>query len=114
MRPQSAKSKGRRLQQDVAKKLRETMGLHEDDIVSRPMGSPGEDLMLSPAARSLIPFSFECKNVEKLNIWEAIGQARDNCRGHTPAVAFTKNREDVYIAMPIDKFLEMLCKINGK
>ena len=42
------------------------------------MGESGEDIKLSPAARKLIPYSFECKNQEKLNIWEALSQAEEN------------------------------------
>ena len=38
------------------------------------MGESGEDIQLSPAARKLIPFAFECKNQEKLNIWESLKQ----------------------------------------
>ena len=39
------------------------------------MGDSGEDILLSPAARKLFPFSVECKNQEKLNIWSSLEQA---------------------------------------
>lgn len=88
--------------------------LEPDDIRSTSMGAPGEDLLLSPAARRLYPFSFECKNVEKINIWKAIDQARENAGGHTPAVAFTKNKEVTYVAIPLEKFIELSVRANTR
>lgn len=109
MRPQSAKSKGRLLQQyvrDILLHFAKT--LEPDDIRSTSMGAGGEDILMSPAARRVYPFSIECKNVEKLNIWEALAQARDNAGKHVPVVVFTKNNEAAYIALPIDYFMEVL------
>ena len=40
------------------------------------MGAGGEDLIMARAAREKFPFSIECKNVEKLNVWEAYEQAQ--------------------------------------
>ena len=71
MRPQSAKAKGRRLQQWVREKLIEMLDVHPEDIESRSMGAGGEDLIMARAARQKFPYSIECKNVEKLNIWDA-------------------------------------------
>jgi len=75
----SCKAKGRRLQNFVRDMLRDIFSdLHPDDIKSQTMGMTGEDIVLSPAARKRITFSFECKNVEKLQIWKAINQANSN------------------------------------
>jgi hypothetical protein len=107
MRPQSAKAKGRRLQQDVCKLLVEAQpSLEKDDVRSTSMGAPGEDILFSPAARRVYPFSVECKNVEKLNIWEAIKQAESQNRAYPPMVCFTKNGEDIYVAVKIKDFLD--------
>ena len=80
MKSRSAKAKGRRLQQKVRDLLLERFSpeLEPDDIRSAIMGESGEDLKLSPAARKLIPYSFECKNQEKLSIWDALKQAEEN------------------------------------
>ena len=61
MKSRSAKAKGRRLQQKVRDLLLEKFSeeLEPDDIRSAIMGESGEDLKLSPAARKLIPYSFE-------------------------------------------------------
>ena len=109
MRPQSAKAKGRRLQQEVAEAIVAASKGHlePDDVRSTSMGAPGEDILLSPSARRLFPFSIECKNVEKLNIWEAINQAKSQNRDHKPMVCFKKNGEEIYVAITLQDFLEV-------
>ena len=76
MKTQSAKAKGRKLQQWVRDQLIEQLDVHPEDIESRSMGAGGEDLIMARAARQKFPFSVECKNVEKLNVWEAYEQAK--------------------------------------
>jgi len=71
MKTSSAKAKGRRLQQEVCRLLRELgkpYGLVDDDLTSRGMGQNGTDVVFSPAARRVVNCSIECKNVEKLNV----------------------------------------------
>ena len=72
------------------------------------MGESGEDIKLSPAAQRLIPFSFECKNQERLNIWSSLEQAEDNCNGRTPVLVFKRNRSKTYITIEFDNFLKMI------
>ena len=62
MKPQSAKAKGRRLQQEFRKQLIEELDIHPEDIESRSMGAGGEDLIMARAARAKFPYSIECKN----------------------------------------------------
>lgn len=109
MKRSSACAKGRRLQKEVCEKLLEVSnGLEKDDIRSTSMGAGGEDILFSPAARKQFPFSIECKNVEKLSIWSAIDQSRANTpSGCTESVVFTKNHETTFIAVPLEKFLEI-------
>ena len=110
MRPSSAKQKGRLFQQWVRDLLIKVAGgsLEPDDIRSTSMGAGGEDIQLSPAARKMYPYSIECKAVERLNIWDAIKQAKDNSRGFIPLVFFRKNRHEAWVAMPADKFMELV------
>ena len=113
MRVRSAKAKGRRLQQLVRDTLLSwAKSLEPDDIRSTAMGQSGEDILFSPAARRIYPFSIECKNVEKLNIWKAIEQAEDNANGHTPVVIFTRNSAKVYITLEFNKFMELYNEKN--
>ena len=93
--PKSSKAKGRRLQNLVRDKLRAAFSssLEEDDIKSQTMGMTGEDIVLSPAARKLIPYSIECKNVERLNVWQCIKQAESNIAdGCSPALVIKRNQ----------------------
>ena len=46
MKTQSAKAKGRKLQQWFTKLLIEVLGLDKEDMESRPMGSQGEDIIM--------------------------------------------------------------------
>lgn len=109
----SSKAKGRKLQNMVRDALRSAFpSLEEDDIKSQTMGMTGEDIVLSPAARKLIPYSFECKNVERLQFWSSVEQCETNCKEElSPALIVKKNRRDPYVCIPIETFLEI---IKGK
>lgn len=113
MRPQSAKSKGRRLQQRVCRRLVDAFEeLTEDDVRSTSMGAGGEDVLLSTRAQECIPFSFEAKCQERLNIWSAVEQAARNCPpSRTPCVVFARNRTDPYVALPFDAFVDLLVRV---
>lgn len=110
MRPQSAKAKGRRAQQEVRDKILGAFSaqLQPDDVRNTPMGTQGEDILLSPAARECWPFYTEIKNVEALNIWKAIAQASG--KGRPPCVVFRKNSTPLYAALPLDELLVLLQK----
>ena len=109
MKSRSAKNKGKRLQNSVRDILLETFNqLEPDDIRSAIMGESGEDIKLSPAARKLIPYSFECKNQEKLNIWDSLNQAEENSGGYNPVLIFKRNRSKTYAVLEIEKFVELI------
>ena len=109
MKSRSAKNKGKRLQNLVRDLILEKFTqLEEDDVRSTTMGDSGEDVLLSPAARKLFPFSVECKNQEKLNIWSALEQAENNSNGHTPLLIFKRNRTKTYAVLEVNKLLELL------
>ncbi len=69
MKTQSAKAKGRKLQQWMRTLLIEKLEIHPEDIESRSMGAGGEDLIMARAATEKFPLSIECKNQEKVNVW---------------------------------------------
>ena len=108
--PRYSKAKGRKLQNLLRDKLRVAFpSLEEDDVKSQTMGMPGEDIVLSPAARRKIPYSFECKNVERLSFWATVEQCESNCKeGITPAIVVKKNRKDPMVAIPLDVFLGLV------
>ena len=109
MKPRSAKNKGKRLQNKIRDLILEKFNqLEPDDVRSVTMGESGEDILLSPAARKLFPFSTECKNQEKLNIWSSLEQAETNSGKHIPIVIFKRNRSKTYVALEFEKLLELL------
>ena len=106
MKPSSAKGKGRRLQNYLVGQIREWFTFPEEDVKGAIMGENGVDIKMSSAALKVLPFSFECKNVEALNIWSAIKQASSNMTQNTiPAVVFKRNHTKVYITMELDDFM---------
>lgn len=109
MKISSAKNKGRRLQQYVVSKLLEVFPEFTDkDIRSTPMGVSGDDIQLSESASEKINLSIECKNKEKINIWEALEQSDSDNRELTPIVVFKRNRSEVYCALKFEDFLKYL------
>lgn len=110
MKPRSAKAKGRKLQTEVKQLILDAFPLlEEDDVKPAIMGESGEDIKLSPAARKLFPYSVECKNTEKLNIWSALEQAETNTKdGLNPIVFFRRNRSKTYVVMEAEHFLSLV------
>ena len=110
MNTRSGKAKGRRLQNKIRDVLLEHFSeeLEPDDIRSAIMGESGEDIKLSPAARKLIPYSFECKNQEALNIWSSLEQAEENAGDYDPVLIFKRNRSKTYAVLPIEEFINLI------
>ena len=106
MKTQSAKAKGRKLQQWVRDQLIEQLDVHPEDIESRSMGAGGEDLIMARAARQKFPFSIECKNVEKLNVYEAYSQAEANSGKHEPILFMKKNRKKALVVLDAEWFIK--------
>ena len=86
--------------------------LPPEDIESRSMGSGGEDLIMSKAARHKFPYSIECKNQEKLNIWAAWEQANGNKGIYEPLVVIKKNGVRPLVVLDAENFLEMIKDFN--
>ena len=84
------------------------LDVHPEDIESRSMGAGGEDLQLSPAARRKFPYSVECKNVEKLNVWGAYEQAAANSGKHEPLLVMKKNRKKPLVVLDLEAFIDLL------
>ena len=111
MRPQSAKAKGRRLQQEFRKLLIEKLKIHPEDIESRSMGAGGEDLIMARAAREKFPMSVECKNQEKVNVWESYKQAEDNSKDYEPVVVIKRNNSKPLVLVDAEYFVSMFKKL---
>jgi hypothetical protein len=107
MKTSSAKAKGRRLQNWVRDILRSYLDLEDDDVTAQIMGASGEDILLSTKARRAFPYSVECKNTEKLNVWKAYEQAQSNCKGFEPVVFITRNRSPKLVVLDAEYFIDM-------
>ena len=116
MKIKSAKAKGRNLQNYVRDELRKVFvdswtkvpKLEYDDIKSQTMGMGGEDIVLSPIAKKLIPYSFECKNTERLNLWGSLEQCKDNCEDRDPVLIFKKNRSKTYAVIEFETLIKLI------
>ena len=114
MKTQSRKAKGRRLQQQFMQLLIEKLDIDSEDIESRAMGSGGEDLIMSKAARQKFPYSIECKNQESLNIWKAWEQANGNKGMYEPLVVIKKNGVRPLVVLDAENFLDMIKEFNNE
>ena len=114
MKTQSRKAKGRRLQQQFMQLLIEKLDIDPEDIESRAMGSGGEDLIMSKAARNKFPYSIECKNQESLNIWKAWDQANGNKGLYEPMIVIKKNGVRPLVVLDAESFLDMIKEFNNE
>ena len=108
MNTSSAKQKGRKLQQWFRDLLIEKLDIHPEDIESRSMGAQGEDIMMARDARNKFPFSIECKNQEKLNIWEAYKQAIENSGDYEPLVVLKRNNHKPLVLIDAESFVKLI------
>ena len=111
MKTQSAKAKGRRLQQWFRDLLIEKLEVHPEDIESRSMGAGGEDLIMARAARKKFPLSIECKNQQSVNIWKAYEQAEENSGDYEPIVVLKRNKSKPLVLVDAEYFVELYKKI---
>ena len=106
MKTSSAKNKGRTLQKWVVQQLIETFNIHPEDIKSCSMGAGGEDVVMARSARQRFPYSIECKNVERLNVWDAYDQACANSGDYEPLLVMKKNRKKPLVVMDAEHFIK--------
>ena len=108
MKTQSAKQKGRKLQQWFRDLLIEELEVHPEDIESRSMGAGGEDLIMSRAARAKFPYSIECKNQESVNVWKSYDQAKENSGNYEPIVVLKRNKSKPLVLINAEHFVNLL------
>jgi hypothetical protein len=116
MTPQSAKAKGRKLQQLVRDRLLAAFpALEPGDVRSTSMGNGGEDIQLSPAARKLIPFGIECKARAKglKLLYDWLDQAAEHGTG-TPLLVVKQDRFTPLVVVELDAFLGVLSGGRGQ
>lgn len=108
----NANKKGKRFELQVAKYLSKEF----ETTIRRTPNSGGlsikGDIMATQGILS--EFNWECKNQEKLNIWKALEQSRNDCIGShkEPLVVFTKNFEKDYVALELKDFVQLLLELE--
>lgn len=112
--PAAAKAKGRNAQQYVRDRILETFPtLEPDDVKSTSMGASGEDVMLSPAARKLVPYQIEVKNKATSQIHTYYDQAKTHGK-HEPVVVVHRDRGIYLATISLSHFLYLINTINNK
>ena len=108
---QSAKAKGRGLQAKVRDCVLALFPhLEPDDCRSTSMGAGGEDVQLSPAARSVFPYSIECKRKARLTAWTDYQQAQRH-GPHEPLLVVQADRGTPLAIVSLEHFLGLVGRI---
>ncbi len=99
MKVRSAIAKGRRFQSWIRDQLKALFALDDDDIRCAIGAETGTDIK-APS----LPWGIEAKNTEKLNVWQAWQQAKDNAEdiGKTPLLIVKRNRSPVLVVMDFE------------
>ena len=115
---QSAKAKGRRLQQWAAQKISDLIGYAwgaDEMIASREMGQAGTDIRLIGDAKKDFPWSVECKAVEQFSMPSWIKQAEENRLPGTDWLLITKqSRKSQLVTLEAKVFFDLLKLIPYK
>ena len=115
---QSAKAKGRKLQQEIAKKVAEVTGCEygkDLDIDSRPMGQAGTDVILRGKAKELFPYAIETKACESWNVHQWIDQAKANISDFKTWLLFAKRRNSKpVVIMDAEVFFNLYAEVLWK
>ena len=99
----NSKQKGARAERDWAKTLRDA-GFPARRGCQYAGGPDSPDVVCES-----LPFHWEVKHVEKLNIWNAIEQCNEDAgEGETPVVVFKKNHKNWQICIDAQDFLNII------
>lgn len=92
------------------------LGLKKGDIESRSMGAPGEDLMLSPKAKTIFPFCIECKNCESLNVRKVFDEhfEKHKQKDEIKLLVHSKNHSEPLVTLRWKDFIEVFDRPAGK
>ena len=109
----NAKQKGNRFERQVAKQINKKF---ETNVRRTPLSGGMNfkgDIICIDDNSIISEFSWECKNQEKLNIWKALKQAKNDAPQRTmPVVVFTKNFETEYACIELEDFLNIIKELE--
>lgn len=104
----NSKQKGNRGEREVANILKE-MGLTARRGVQYSGSPDSPDVVCD----ELNEYHLEVKHVEKLNIWDAISQAVQDCGDKTPVVICRKNNKPWLAVTFLDDFVRLAVPNNA-
>lgn len=81
--------------------------LTTDDVRSTSMGAGGEDVLLSQAARQLIPLQIECKNKREVAVINWLKQAAEH-GDYTPIVVAKQNHSKPVVVIDALTFFKWI------
>lgn len=107
----NSKAKGARFERTLAKRLRD-YGYDDSRRTAQYCGNTGD-------ASDVVGLPFlhiEAKHVERLNIYEAMAQAKNDAaaggKGLLPAVFHKKNNCEILVTMEIDDFMKIYAEFE--
>lgn len=114
MTPQSAKAKGRKLQQKVRDAILATFtNLTSRDVRSVSMGSSGVDIILSEHAVQSFPYSVECKSRARMAVYDLWHDTVDNVADNTdPLLVIKVNNEEPLAVITLEHFMKLAGERN--
>jgi hypothetical protein len=119
MKTQSAKAKGRKLQQWICKFIVDSFWeLEKDDVVSCSMGAGGVDVKLSPLAQKILKLSIESKNWKKKPGPAALKQAKENMYKYTLPIVVWKppgvNEEESLAMIKFTDLIDLIKRFRNE
>lgn len=81
-----------------------------DDVRSTSMGASGQDILLSPLARSRFPFDVECKSKNAIAVYSWLEQRANE--GHTAIVFAKGNHKEPVVILYAKDFLKLIKEIH--
>lgn len=109
MKTSSAKAKGRNLQKYVRDRILAVFpNLTDGDVRSTSMGSQGEDVQLSPKARSILRISIECKSNARHAVYGMYAQAVSNAKDANPVLVIKQNSSKPLVIIDLDYYLTLV------
>jgi hypothetical protein len=76
------------------------------------MGATGEDVLLSPAARIMVPFQIECKNKARSQVHTYYNQAKEHGE-HEPLVIVKMDRDIPLAVLSAETFFKLLRELHA-
>lgn len=107
----SKKAKGKRLELKVSQGLR-LKGLDKD---ARPMIMSGAAEGFKTDIFTKLPFAIECKNQERVQLWQAWEQAQEQRKPFKdPVLMISGNYRPIIVVMDFEDWLNLVVEAKGQ